>query len=363
MVVDYELISMISGVTASFIMTTVMWSAARHYGVRAWRYVLLLQMLSVTGLIGATVLLAEIIMRIAGVDTTFMRYFIKPVEGICEIGLVIYAVFYVVRGSMHLLEKLVYIVFAFFIVVALYPCVYRLYLDEGSSFWDIDSYILFTSTWQSIGLTSVIFIIGILFMIMATREVIRGYNRYRDLLEMYFSEDLTSIRRQCMKWLSCCILFSVSSFVNVVSMTSGTVYITSRYAMIVFYVAVCILVLENHGKMERVEMAFQNIKRKNISVLSAEFILSRVYPEPSLSRACRREGKGSEESDAPDLTRIKVLMERWVARDDKPYMRTGITLQDFADDIHVPMPLLVKYGYQVYGTNFREWILSLRQGN
>lgn len=340
-VMDYQLLSMVAGVTASVVMAVVMWSAARHFGERKWRYVLLLQMLAVTGLIGAVVLFAEIGLRIMGVDTAFMYYFILPVAGLSEIGLVIYAVFYVVQGSVRLLRKLVYLVVAFFTVSVLYPCVYRVYIGEDDAFWDIDTYMSFVDTWQSICLTSVLLVTGVLFLVMATGEVIRGYNRYRDLLDMYLSEDLTGIRQQCLKWLVCCILYSVCTCVNVVS-TTAEVYVVSRLGMILFYVAVCVLVLENHETLERVELAFRTIKRKNIVVRTAEGAL--------------------DEEDTPEVTRIKTLMERWIAREDKPYMRVGITLQNLADDIHIQMPLLVKYGYQIYGTTFREWILSLREG-
>ncbi len=57
---------------------------------------------------------------------------------------------------------------------------------------------------------------------------------------------------------------------------------------------------------------------------------------------------------------VEKAIENWCRRDDKPFMRTSVTLKDTAKDMEVSARLLSDFLNTVYGCNFNRWINMLR---
>ena len=76
-------------------------------------------------------------------------------------------------------------------------------------------------------------------------------------------------------------------------------------------------------------------------------------------RAKKRRTASAQRADGFS-PQIEKAIENWCRRDDKPFMRTSVTLKDTARDMGVGARLLSDFLNTVYGCNFNRWINMLR---
>ncbi len=95
-------------------------------------------------------------------------------------------------------------------------------------------------------------------------------------------------------------------------------------------------------------------------VSSSAMRTAATLPSPhSRSRAKSRRTASVEHADGY-FYQVEKAIEKWCRRDDKPFMRTSVTLKDTAKDMEVGARLLSDFLNTVYGCNFNKWINMLR---
>lgn len=188
----------------------------------------------------------------------------------------------------------------------------------------------------------------------------KNFYNYRQKIFYYYVDvkdtDYKYVRNVC----TCFMLIIIMVYFQII-FKRQTLY--EETVIIIIYLMSTIVILACIGYNLHLITGKTIIKQISTTEYSAEEVLQMAKQAINAINPDKSEKQDVEILSTFDNYESKVietLMNQWITRADKPYLREGITLNNAADDMGISSRTLSLYINNVTKQNFNNWINSLR---
>lgn len=339
MTADWNIVLMAVHLTACVVMSMVLLSyrLGRSMAERHYRQVLMALACMILGRI-----IPDVLFFVFGYSEQLydaMLLYLRPVVSLAEL----WAGFFVFYRSVHALAKylqpLYYVGWTILALLLLHPVLFVEYVRWGHMSWTIEEYVAYCHTIVGVVQRAAIYVLlvwvfvsNVLVLLSLYLRVARsGRRSANDIgqhLRMIFHVFATVL-------MSYVVLFTASAFLdNMWWQFLMLVVLVMDYSVLAY-------VLNHHAQFLYYEREV-------------------MYLAMRVSRSRQQAMPDEVDWQSREQEVVYRLLDDWSKRADRPFDRQDLTLQDVADELHLPAEVLLREGMHVYGVRFEEYICLLR---
>lgn len=241
--------------------------------------------------------------------------------------------------SPYMSKHLMYIFIWPVVVLTLSHCVG--YLVEFGFVFDIPSYISYVNTTYSMVVSMLMYMVILVVMTCLAVILLRAVKKYNRTLENYYAEYPELSGKRLDSVVMAFFLYGILALINLLSFSRpvvvGSVIVTSVF-FVVF--AVALVNLQRLFSLVSPAFAYERMTDQKPAEEPAETV-----PEPSESFVSMS---------------IDDTVYHWTSRQDRPYLKCGITVASVSAEMKISPRVLSDYLNNVYEVNFNTWINTLR---
>lgn len=283
-----------------------------------------------------------------GFDYLLLDKFVVPVVFYVQIYLVSFAFLALLHSRLNVLKYRIILPVPVLLVSAAYVIAYWKFNGWTSS---MANYISFTETIPARLISALLYAIIILEVILVLVAACVRIIKYREIIGNYFSgQQKISSSKPIL------LIFAVITYIGLASFdfiaSKPAVDIALMWANTILYMSFAIVVLNLQVTYIEASPAFSpsmSDEPSDVESLVDENTAGAVV------------GPAAAESDnAADRRYVEDIVRVWSGRDDKPYLKDGITLGSAAAQMGISPRFLSSYINDIYEVNFNTWINMLR---
>lgn len=215
------------------------------------------------------------------------------------------------------------------------------YLVEFGFVFDIPSYISYVNTTYSMVVSMLMYMVILVVIACLAVILLRAVKQYNKTLENYYAEYPELSGRRLDSVVMAFFLYGILSMINLLSFSRPVVVGSVIVASVLFVVfAVALVNLQRLFSLVSPAFAYERMADRKPSEEPAE-----TMPEPSESSVTMS---------------IDDAVYNWTSRQDKPYLKRGITVASVSEEMKISPRVLSDYLNNVYEVNFNTWINTLR---
>lgn len=285
-----------------------------------------------------------------GFDYLLLDKFVVPVAFYVQIYLVSFAFLALLHSRLNVLKYRILLPVPILLISAAYVIAYWRFNGWTCS---MENYISFTGTIParliSALLYAIIFLEVILVLVSACVRIIK----YREIIGNYFSgqQNISSSK-------PILLIFAVITYIGLASFdfvaSKPAVDMALMWVNTILYMSFAIVVLNLQVTYIEASPAFlPSMSDEPSDVVSPEDDYKAGEDEDVRPAA-------AESESAADRRYVEDIVMVWSGRDDKPYLKDGITLGSAAAQMGISPRFLSSYINDIYEVNFNTWINMLR---
>lgn len=215
------------------------------------------------------------------------------------------------------------------------------YLVEFGFVFDIPSYISYVNTTYSMVVSMLMYMVILVVITCLAVILLRAVKKYNRTLENYYAEYPELSGRRLDSVVMAFFLYGILSMINLLSFSRPVVVGSVIVASVLFVVfAVALVNLQRLFSLVSPAFAYERMADRKPSEEPAE-----TMPEPSESSVTMS---------------MDDAVYNWTSRQDKPYLKRGITVASVSAEMKISPRVLSDYLNNVYEVNFNTWINTLR---
>ena len=283
-----------------------------------------------------------------GFDYLLLDKFVVPVVFYVQIYLVSFAFLALLHSRLNVLKYRIILPVPVLLVSAAYVIAYWKFNGWTSS---MANYISFTETIPARLISALLYAIIILEVVLVLVAACVRIIKYREIIGNYFSgQQKISSSKPIL------LIFAVITYIGLASFdfiaSKPAVDMALMWANTILYMSFAIVVLNLQVTYIETSPAFSpsmSDEPSDVESLVDENTAGAVV------------GPAAAESDnAADRRYVEDIVRVWSGRDDKPYLKDGITLGSAAAQMGISPRFLSSYINDIYEVNFNTWINMLR---
>lgn len=282
-----------------------------------------------------------------GFDYLLLDKFVVPVAFYVQIYLVSFAFLALLHSRLNVLKYRIILPVPILLVSAAYVIAFWKFNGWTSS---MANYISFTGTISARLISALLYAIIILEVIIVLAAACVRIIKYREIIGNYFSgQQKISSSKPIL------LIFAVITYIGLASFdfiaSKPAVDMALMWVNTILYMSFAIVVLNLQVTYIEASPAFSPSMSDEPSDVSQE----------DDYKAGEDVGPAAAESDnAADRRYVEDIVRVWSGRDDKPYLKDGITLGSAAAQMGISPRFLSNYINDIYEVNFNTWINMLR---
>lgn len=340
MTADWNIVLMTVHLTACVVMSAVLLSyrQGRSMAERHYRQVLMALACMILGRI-----IPDVLFFVFGYSERLyetMLLYLRPMVSLAEL----WAGFFVFYRSVHALAKylqpLYFVGWVILGLLLLHPVLFVEYVRWGHMSWTIADYVAYCHTVVGVVQRAAIYVLlvwvfvsnALVLLSLYLRVARSGRRSANDIgqhLRMIFHVFATVL-------MSYVVLFTASAFLdNMWWQFLMLVVLAMDYSVLAY-------VLNHHAQ-------FLYYEREVM------YLAMRVLRSQQRTLSDDEVDWQSREQEV-----VYRLLDDWSKRADRPFDRQDLTLQDVADELHLPADVVRRDGMSIYGIRFEEYICLLR---
>lgn len=215
------------------------------------------------------------------------------------------------------------------------------YLVEFGFVFDIPSYISYVNTTYSMVVSMLMYMVILVVIACLAVILLRAVKQYNKTLENYYAEYPELSGKRLDSVVMAFFLYGILSMINLLSFSRPVVVGSVIVASVLFVVfAVALVNLQRLFSLVSPAFAYERMADRKPSEEPAE-----TMPEPSESSVSMS---------------MDDAVYNWTSRQDKPYLKRGITVASVSAEMKISPRVLSDYLNNVYEVNFNTWINTLR---
>ena len=283
-----------------------------------------------------------------GFDYLLLDKFVVPVAFYVQIYLVSFAFLAILHSRLNVLKYRILLPVPVLLISVAYVIAFWKFNGWTSS---MANYISFTETMPARLISALLYAIIILEVIIVLVAACVRIIKYREIIGNYFSgQQKISSSKPIL------LIFAVVTYICLASFdfiaSKPAVDMALMWVNTILYMSFSIVVLNLQVTYIETSPAFS-------PSMSDE--PSDVESMVDENTACEFVGPAAAESDsAADRRYVEDIVRVWSGRDDKPYLKDGITLGSAAAQMGISPRFLSSYINDIYEVNFNTWINILR---
>ena len=282
-----------------------------------------------------------------GFDYLLLDKFVVPVVFYVQIYLVSFAFLALLHSRLNVLKYRIILPVPVLLVSAAYVIAYWKFNGWTSS---MANYISFTETIPARLISALLYAIIILEVILVLVAACVRIIKYREIIGNYFSGQQKISSSKPILFFAVITYIGLASFDFIAS--KPAVDMALMWANTILYMSFAIVVLNLQVTYIETSPAFS-------PSMSDE--PSDVGPQLDENTSGEDVRPAAAESDnAADRRYVEDIVRVWSGRDDKPYLKDGITLGSAAAQMGISPRFLSSYINDIYEVNFNTWINMLR---
>ena len=283
-----------------------------------------------------------------GFDYLLLDKFVVPVVFYVQIYLVSFAFLALLHSRLNVLKYRIILPVPVLLVSAAYVIAYWKFNGWTSS---MANYISFTETIPARLISALLYAIIILEVILVLVAACVRIIKYREIIGNYFSgQQKISSSKPIL------LIFAVITYIGLASFdfiaSKPAVDMALMWVNTILYMSFAIVVLNLQVTYIETSPAFSpsmSDEPSDVESLVDENTAGAVV------------GPAAAESDnTADRRYVEDIVRVWSGRDDKPYLKDGITLGSAAAQMGISPRFLSSYINDIYEVNFNTWINMLR---
>ena len=282
-----------------------------------------------------------------GFDYLLLDKFAVPVAFYVQIYLVSFAFLALLHSRLNVLKYRIILPVPVLLVSAAYVIAYWKFNGWTSS---MENYISFTETIPARLISALLYAIIILEVILVLVAACVRIIKYREIIGNYFSgqQNISSSK-------PILLIFAVITYIGLASFdfvaSKPAVDMALMWVNTILYMSFAIVVLNLQVTYIEASPAFSPSMSDEPSDVSQED----DYAAGEDVRPA-----AAESDNAADRRYVEDIVRVWSGRDDKPYLKDGITLGSAAAQMGISPRFLSSYINDIYEVNFNTWINMLR---
>lgn len=282
-----------------------------------------------------------------GFDYLLLDKFVVPVAFYVQIYLVSFAFLALLHSRLNVLKYRIILPVPILLVSAAYVIAFWKFNGWTSS---MANYISFTGTIPARLISALLYAIIILEVILVLAAACVRIIKYREIIGNYFSgQQKISSSKPIL------LIFAVITYIGLASFdfiaSKPAVDMALMWVNTILYMSFAIVVLNLQVTYIETSPAFSPSMSDEPSDVSQE----------DDYKAGENVRPAVAESDsAADRRYVEDIVRVWSGRDDKPYLKDGITLGSAAAQMGISPRFLSSYINDIYEVNFNTWINMLR---
>lgn len=282
-----------------------------------------------------------------GFDYLLLDKFVVPVAFYVQIYLVSFAFLALLHSRLNVLKYRIILPVPVLLVSAAYVIAYWKFNGWTSS---MENYISFTETVPARLISALLYAIIILEVILVLVAACLRIIKYREIIGNYFSgQQKISSSKPIL------LIFAVITYIGLASFdfiaSKPAVDMTLMWVNTILYMSFAIVVLNLQVTYIEASPAFSPSMSDEPSDVSQEDDYKAGEDvRPAVA----------ESDSAADRRYVEDIVRVWSGRDDKPYLKDGITLGSAAAQMGISPRFLSSYINDIYEVNFNTWINMLR---
>lgn len=282
-----------------------------------------------------------------GFDYLLLDKFAVPVAFYVQIYLVSFAFLALLHSRLNVLKYRIILPVPVLLVSAAYVIAYWKFNGWTSS---MENYISFTETIPARLISALLYAIIILEVILVLVAACVRIIKYREIIGNYFSgqQNISSSK-------PILLIFAVITYIGLASFdfvaSKPAVDMALMWVNTILYMSFSIIVLNLQVTYIETSPAFSPSMSDEPSDVSQED----DYAAGEDVRPA-----AAESDNAADRRYVEDIVRVWSGRDDKPYLKDGITLGSAAAQMGISPRFLSSYINDIYEVNFNTWINMLR---
>lgn len=283
-----------------------------------------------------------------GFDYLLLDKFAVPVAFYVQIYLVSFAFLALLHSRLNVLKYRIILPVPVLLVSAAYVIAYWKFNGWTSS---MANYISFTETVPARLISALLYAIIILEVILVLVAACVRIIKYREIIGNYFSgqQNISSSK-------PILLIFAVITYIGMASFdfvaSKPAVDMALMWVNTILYMSFAILVLNLQVTYIEASPAFLPSMSDEPSDV--------VSPEDDYKAGEDVRPAAAESDNAADRRYVEDIVKVWSGRDDKPYLKDGITLGSAAAQMGISPRFLSSYINDIYEVNFNTWINMLR---
>ncbi|MEF2577383.1 MAG: helix-turn-helix domain-containing protein [Bacteroidales bacterium] len=283
-----------------------------------------------------------------GFDYLLLDKFVVPVVFYVQIYLVSFAFLALLHSRLNVLKYRIILPVPVLLVSAAYVIAYWKFNGWASS---MANYISFTETIPARLISALLYAIIILEVILVLVAACVRIIKYREIIGHYFSgQQKISSSKPIL------LIFAVITYIGLASFdfiaSKPAVDMALMWANTILYMSFAIVVLNLQVTYIETSPAFSPSMSDEPSDVGAQL------DENTSGEDVRP--AAAESDNAADRRYVEDIVRAWSGRDDKPYLKDGITLGSAAAQMGISPRFLSSYINDIYEVNFNTWINMLR---
>lgn len=282
-----------------------------------------------------------------GFDYLLLDKFAVPVAFYVQIYLVSFAFLALLHSRLNVLKYRIILPVPVLLVSAAYVIAFWKFNGWTSS---MANYISFTETIPARLISALLYAIIILEVILVLVAACVRIIKYREIIGNYFSgqQNISSSK-------PILLIFAVITYIGLASFdfvaSKPAVDMALMWVNTILYMSFAIVVLNLQVTYIEASPAFSPSMSDEPSDVSQED----DYAAGEDVRPA-----AAESDNAADRRYVEDIVRVWSGRDDKPYLKDGITLGSAAAQMGISPRFLSSYINDIYEVNFNTWINMLR---
>lgn len=283
-----------------------------------------------------------------GFDYLLLDKFVVPVAFYVQIYLVSFAFLAILHSRLNVLKYRILLPVPVLLILVAYVIAFWKFNGWTSS---MANYISFAETIPARLISALLYAIIILEVIIMLVAACVRIIKYREIIGNYFSgQQKISSSKPIL------LIFAVITYIGLASFdfiaSKPAVDMALMWVNTILYMSFSIIVLNLQVTYIETSPAFSPSMSDEPSDV-----------EPQLDENAAREDVGpaaTESDNAADRRYVEDIVRVWSGRDDKPYLKDGITLGSAAGQMGISPRFLSSYINDIYEVNFNTWINMLR---
>lgn len=215
------------------------------------------------------------------------------------------------------------------------------YLVEYGLVFDIPSYISYVNTTYSMVVSMLMYMVILVVITCLAVILLRAVKKYNRTLENYYAEYPELSGKRLDSVVLAFFLYGILSLINLLSF-SRPVVVGSVIVASVFFVVFAVALVNLQRLFSLVSPAFTYEQQRPVEEQS----------EPALP----------EQPEVSESMSIDDAVSCWTSRQDKPYLKRGITVASVSAEMKISPRVLSDYLNNTLNLNFNAWINTLRIG-